>query len=88
MLQQRVGEFEKASEYDQESPQLQTRDQPSACEEETQNNYSHMKAKTIKVKQPGLDVIKLEFVLRLKIKQNDWLLADMCPQAANHSALF
>ena len=41
-------------------------------------------------KQPntGLEVIKLEFILRLKIKRNDWLLADMCPQAANHCALF
>ena len=37
---------------------------------------------------PGLDVIKLEYSLRLKIKRNDWLLADMCPQAANHCALF
>ena len=25
---------------------------------------------------PGLEVIKLEFILRLKIKRNDWLLAD------------
>ena len=24
---------------------------------------------------PGLEVIKLEFILRLKIKRNDWLLA-------------
>ena len=37
---------------------------------------------------PGLEVIKLEFILRLKIKRNDWLLADTCPQAANHCALF
>ena len=36
---------------------------------------------------PGLEVIKLEFILRLKIKRNDWLLADTCPQAANHCAL-
>ena len=36
----------------------------------------------------GLEVIKLEFILRLKIKHNDWLLADTCPQAANHCALF
>ena len=34
------------------------------------------------------EVIKLEFILRLKIKRNDWLLADTCPQAANHCALF
>ena len=25
---------------------------------------------------PSLEVIKLEFILRLKIKRNDWLLAD------------
>ena len=37
---------------------------------------------------PGLEVIKPEHILRLKIKCNDWLLADSCPQAANHSALF
>ena len=36
----------------------------------------------------GLEVIKLEYSLRLKIKSNDWLLADTCPQAANHCALF
>ena len=29
-----------------------------------------------------------KFILRLKIKCNDWLLADMCPQATNHGALF
>ena len=36
----------------------------------------------------GLEVIKLENSLRLKIKCNDWLLADTCPQAANHCAYF
>ena len=36
----------------------------------------------------GLEVIKLEFILRLKIKRNDWLFADTCPQAANRCALF
>ena len=36
----------------------------------------------------GLEVIKLDFILKLKIKRNDWLLADTCPQAANHCALF
>ena len=36
----------------------------------------------------GLEVIKLEFILKLKIKRNDWPLADTCPQAANHWALF
>ena len=37
---------------------------------------------------PGIQVIKLEFILQLKIKLNDWLLADTCPQATNHCALF
>ena len=32
---------------------------------------------------PGLEVLKLELILRLKIKRNDWLLVDTCPQAAN-----
>ena len=36
----------------------------------------------------GLEVIKLEYSLRFKIKRNDWLLADTCPQAANHFPLF
>ena len=45
----------------------------------TIKSYSH---------RHGLEVIKLEFILRLKIKRNDWLLADTCPQAANHCALF
>ena len=31
----------------------------------------------------GLEVIKLEYSLRLKIKGNNWLLADTCPQVAN-----
>ena len=31
---------------------------------------------------------KLEYSLKLKIKRNDWLPADTCPQAANHCALF
>ena len=35
-----------------------------------------------------LDVIKFEFILRLKIKRNGWMLADTCPQVANHCALF
>ena len=38
--------------------------------------------------QPGLEVIKLEFIFRLKIKRNDWLLADTRPQAANYCALY
>ena len=37
---------------------------------------------------PGLEVIRLEYSLRPKIKRNDWLLVNTCPQAANHCALF
>ena len=36
----------------------------------------------------GPEVIKLEYSLKLKIKRNDWLLADTCPQAANYCTLF
>ena len=36
----------------------------------------------------GPEVVKLEFILKLKIKSNDWLLLDKCLQAANHYALF
>ena len=38
--------------------------------------------------KPCLEVIKLEYILKFKIKHNDWLFADTCPQAANHCALF
>ena len=38
--------------------------------------------------RPGLEVIKLEYRLDLKIKCNELPLADMCPKAANHCALF
>ena len=37
---------------------------------------------------PGLEVIEIQFILRLKIKHNDWLVADTCPPAANHCAFF
>ena len=36
----------------------------------------------------GLEVIKLEYSLRLKIKGNDRLLADTCLRAANKCVLF
>ena len=36
----------------------------------------------------GLEVIKFEFILKLKIKCYGCLLADTCPQAANHCTLF
>ena len=38
-------------------------------------------------KAPGPEVIKLELIFKLIIKRYDCLLADTCPQAANHSAL-
>ena len=37
---------------------------------------------------PGPEVINLEYSVKLKIMRNDWLLADTCPQAANHCPLF
>ena len=36
----------------------------------------------------GLEVIKLEYSLRLKIKCNDCLLADTCPQATSSLHFF
>ena len=41
-------------------------------------------------KPSGLDsrLKKLKYTLKLKIKHNDWLLADTLQQAANHCALF
>ena len=33
----------------------------------------------ITLQYPGLEVIKLEYSLRLKIKRNEWLLAGTCP---------
>ena len=37
---------------------------------------------------PGLEAVKLESILKLKIKCNDWLLEDTCLQVDNHCALF
>ena len=37
---------------------------------------------------PAFEVIKLGFIIRLKVKRIDWLLADTYPQAANNCALF
>ena len=80
------------SEYDQEIPQSQTADNPVAPRGRAAQP-SRDTRKTNQAKQPavsftGLEVIKLEFSLKLKIKRNDWLLADKCPQANNHYALF
>ena len=60
---------------------------PGMGKEVALNTYSHTTAGT-QLKQPGLEVINLEFILNFKIKCNDWLLADMCRQAANPFALF
>ena len=43
---------------------------------------------TLVTGKPGPEIIKLEFILKLKIKHNDWLLADTCQQAANHCVVF
>ena len=37
--------------------------------------------------KPSLEVIIHKFILKFKIKRNDWLIADTCLQAINHSAL-
>ena len=44
--------------------------------------------KSLRLMTPDLEVIKLEYSIKLKIKRNDWLLVDTCPQATNHCALF
>ena len=41
-----------------------------------------------KLLSTGLEVIKFEYILKIKIKHNDWLLADTCLQAVNHCTLF
>ena len=65
----------------------------STCKQRNVSNYTHSCHFSINPLysgnlQPGPEVIKLEFILKLKIKRTDWLLADMCPQVANHCALF
>ena len=40
------------------------------------------------IDKTGPEVIKLEFILKLKIKHIDWLLADACPQTANLALYF
>ena len=39
-----------------------------------------MATSIVAIFRTGLEVIKLEFILKLKIKCYDWLLADTCPQ--------
>ena len=66
--------------------------QPFVCSQMILEALCYLNAAIISVDQveqmPGLKVIKLEYKLRLKIRRNDWLLADTCPQTANHCALF
>ena len=50
--------------------------------------YISGRPRPIAIKQPGPEFIKLEYSLKLKIKRSDWLLADTCPQTANHCAYF
>ena len=61
---------------------------PSLFDNATSTNISWPNCCVFFSWRPGLEVINLEFILRLKIKRNDWLFADTCPQAANHCALF
>ena len=42
----------------------------------TSDKTSHDFVHNMKVLRPGLEVIKSEFILKLKIKRNDWLLAN------------
>ena len=37
-------------------------------------HFDHFAKRTLRVTKTALEVIKLEFILRLKIKHNDWLL--------------
>ena len=52
---------------------------------------SALKDKTNKNEWTLITKAKIQISLGIhpvKIKRNDWLLADTCPQAANHYALF
>ena len=53
-----------------------------------QKTYSRVTFKEQLKSYPGLEIKKLEFILKLKIKRNNWLLADTCPQAANRFVIF
>ena len=54
----------------------------------TQNNKKNDHEMAQSQIDPGPKVIKLEFILKLKIKRNDGLLVDTCPEAAHYCALF
>ena len=51
----------------------------SVCTSWRDSNFFQWDSYFLPDQSPGLEVIKLEFILRLKIKRNDWLFADMCP---------
>ena len=54
-----------------------------------QSFFIYMQLHKVKFKfVPSLEVIKLEYSLKLKKKRNDSLLGDTCPQASNHCTLF
>ena len=38
--------------------------------------------------ESGLEAIKLEFILKLKVKRIDWPLEDTCPQTCDISVLW
>ena len=40
------------------------------------SNLKYMRVFRLSINSSGLEVIKLEYSLKLKIKRNDWLLAD------------
>ena len=52
-------------------------------ESENELTFYNLEARTLSISKQAF-----EYILRLKIKRNDWLIADTCPQAANHYALF
>ena len=54
----------------------------------TPTNFCLQNHKYITIHTILYTIVNLVNSLRLEIKRNDWLLADTCPQAANHCALF
>ena len=76
--------MQKASGYDRKCHKYRPLTKRRCREAETQSASNHATV----IKQPGPEVIKLEHSLKLKIKRSDWLLANTCPQTANHCAYF
>ena len=48
----------------------------------SKHNYS------INALRTGLEAVKLQFILKLKIKHNDWLLAVTCPISRTEARIF